>query len=153
MFYRNQEMNEKEKEILEQEAADKWRKRWQSKDSDLFEWERKKVSPFSNYIDGYIDSAEPREKKIKELEEKIQYLTMGKESLQNLGWPEAIQLFANKEKHIANLEKENAKLKEMLKLTEKLKCCGNCKKYQFNTFHQQLECISNTCEWEMKGAL
>jgi len=39
------------------------------------------------------------------------------------------------------------------KAIEKLKCCGNCKKYQFNTFHQQLECISNTCKWEMKGTL
>lgn len=39
------------------------------------------------------------------------------------------------------------------KAIEKLKCCGNCKKYQFNTFHQQLECISNTCEWEMKETL
>jgi len=36
------------------------------------------------------------------------------------------------------------------KAIKKLKCCGNCKKYQFNTFHQELECISNTCEWEMK---
>lgn len=62
-----------------------------------------------------------------------------------------------REKRIAELEKENAKLKAQI---EKMKCCENCKHHCFwgnelncktLSYDEELECMKTKNKWELVG--
>lgn len=96
------------------------------------------------YTDGYKDSAEPREKRIAELEKKNREL---EDRLCNVANYLLDSWCRNKDDycpHLAKLEKENAELKAQI---EKMKCCYNCKHSRTEYEH----CRTNKHEkWEIK---
>ena len=68
----------------------------------------RKQDCYTNYVDGYIDSAEPREKRIAKLEKKVK--SLGERCLQL-------------QKDKGNL---TDRVKELEAQVEKMRCCGNC---------------------------
>jgi hypothetical protein len=70
----------------------------------------RKQDCYTNYVDGYIDSAEPREKRIAELERKLKVETELSNRL-GLAYREYEQLTKEQDEHLAELEKENTELK------------------------------------------
>lgn len=79
----------------------------------------------------YMDCAEPREKRIEELEKDKQYFS---DSL-------------DKQIEVTlKLDKENAELKAQI---EKMKCCQNCRK--FNNLSYDCTCAEVCNEWELRG--
>ena len=82
----------------------------------------RKQDCYTNYVDGYIDSAEPREKRIEELEEKL----------------------ANAD---YQLEGRDNEIRELEAQIEKMKCCFNCKHSRTEYEH----CKTDKHEkWEIK---
>ena len=82
----------------------------------------RKQDCYTNYVDGYIDSAEPREKRIAELEEKL----------------------ANAD---YQLEGRDLEIKELKEQIEKMKCCFNCK--HSRTEYEHCKTYKHE-KWEMK---
>lgn len=83
------------------------------------------------YEKGALDFAEPREKRISELEKEIIEI----EKVSDARWEENQQL-----------KQENEELKTQI---EKMHNCENCKHFVFNGFHQQNECSKYSCKWEL----
>ena len=88
------------KEKLKQEAEEKYNERLKQNGIKV-EYRN------GTYVDGYMDSAEPREKRIEELEEENKVLAQNLEDTEILN--------KTYEKRFKDLEKENAELKEKLK--------------------------------------
>jgi hypothetical protein len=83
----------------------------------------RKQDCYTNYVDGYIDSAEPREKRIAELEEKISVLLSCKNCPENKGGFICQKEYENKcltqkIQYIKELQKENAELKEKVNILD-----------------------------------
>ena len=77
----------------------------------------------------YIDSAEPREKRIEELERKLKVETELSNRL-GLAYREYEQLTKEQDEHLVELEKENAELKNQVEYWQK--------KAELNRFNWQL---------------
>jgi hypothetical protein len=95
----------------------------------------RKQDCYTNYVDGYIDGAEPREKRIKELEKDKQYLS---DSLDK-------QIEAT-----LKLDKENAELEAQNK---ELQCCANCRHSyggEEEPFHDCGYCHAMQCICKLK---
>jgi hypothetical protein len=92
----------------------------------------RKQDCYTNYVDGYIDGAEPREKRIKELEKDKQYFS---DSLDK-------QIEAT-----LKLDKENAGLKAQM---EKMKCCGNCVVGDKACYVRTQEYVNICPSWKLK---
>lgn len=93
------------KEELEKEAKEKW-------------WDEDTVSgasiPNRIFVAGYLAGAEPREKRIAELELKIKHLTEHLEPQAMTSLFEQVEEEVRQEQMIKTLDKENAELKEQL---------------------------------------
>jgi chromosome segregation ATPase len=88
----------------------------------------RKQDCYTNYVDGYIDSAEPREKRIAELEEKL----------------------ANAD---YQLEGRDNEIRELEAQIEKMKCCGNCAKNGHICVAEEMQgklCGKNKDKWELR---
>jgi predicted ribonuclease toxin of YeeF-YezG toxin-antitoxin module len=90
----------------------------------------RKQDCYTNYVDGYIDSAEPREKRIAELEDKL----------------------ANAD---YQLEGRDNEIRELEAQIEKMKCCYNCSKWYDGECEESPKsktffCADFKCDnWEM----
>ena len=98
--------------------------------------------------DAYLASAEPREKRISELEEKISILLSCKNCPENKGGYICEKEYENKclaqkIQYIKELQEENAELKSQI---EKMKCCSNCKNCRRKFIKKNV--FENTCKVE-----
>ncbi len=67
-----------------------------------------------NFMDIVNKALQQKGERIAELENELLYMKKSKAALQNVGWEEAFELFAQQEKRIAELEKENAEAKKII---------------------------------------
>jgi chromosome segregation ATPase len=124
------------KEELKQEAEDKYNERLRQ---NGYKVDYKNET----YIDGYVDSAEPREKEIKSLGERCLQLQKDKGNLTDR--------VNDLEEKLANadyqLEGRDLEIKEPKAQIEEMKCCFNCKHSRTEYEH----CKTDKHEkWEIK---
>ncbi len=85
---------------------------------------------YTNLVEAYIASAEPREKRIAEFENTNKRIS-----------DECHKL-------VDSLEQKQKKIAELEKQIEKMKCCHNCRK--FHNLSYDCTCAEVCNEWEIK---
>jgi DNA repair exonuclease SbcCD ATPase subunit len=103
----------------------------------------RKQDCYTNYVDGYIDGAGPREKQIEIDAKQIRALQKQNGELTDKV-KELEEKLANADYQIEGRDNEIRELKEKI---EKMKCCGNCK-HSRNVYEH---CRTDKHEkWEIK---
>ena len=106
----------------------------------------RKQDCYTNYVDGYIDGAEPREKHIAELEKENERLTDELKDLRESIKDYGAGCYEN------GLRNGKRKLEEQI---EKMKCCYNCSKWNDGECEESPKsktffCADFKCDnWEM----